>query len=97
MPRFNSLGDRMKFYEGLTGGLEYLMPLVPGIVRLDGKSFSAAELDQLPPRHAARRDPGLVVTRSEVVELEMPPLTTVVNKVDVFFHGAEPLTATEAV
>lgn len=35
----NSLGDRMKNYEGQTTGIK-LIPLLPIICRLDGKSFS---------------------------------------------------------
>lgn len=39
MAKNDAFGDRMKFYEehGLTS--KYLMPLVPGIIRLDGKAF----------------------------------------------------------
>lgn len=40
MPKFNSLGDRMKFYEWNFGmNLTYLMPYVPAIIRLDGRAF----------------------------------------------------------
>lgn len=40
MPKFKSLGDRMKFYEKFFGAnLIYAMPMVPLIIRLDGKAF----------------------------------------------------------
>ena len=39
MPSFDSLGDRMKFYEGIWGGVPQLMPLIPAVIRLDGKAF----------------------------------------------------------
>jgi tRNA(His) guanylyltransferase len=38
MPQFDSLGDRIKTYERM-GNVERLMPGLPVIVRLDGKSF----------------------------------------------------------
>ena len=38
MPAFATLGDRMKFYEE-NSPRNYLMPLLPAIVRLDGRSF----------------------------------------------------------
>lgn len=37
MPVFNSLGERMKFYESFQP--EFSMPLLPVIVRLDGNNF----------------------------------------------------------
>lgn len=38
MPKFDSLGDRIKFYERQPAG-EYLTPLLPIIIRLDGNNF----------------------------------------------------------
>lgn len=38
MPKFDSIDDRMKFYEKNFNG-NYLMPMVPAIVRLDGRAF----------------------------------------------------------
>jgi tRNA(His) guanylyltransferase len=54
--------------------------------------FTAEEIDALPPLHDARKNPNLVVSRTEVVELEMPPLTKVINRADVIFDGGQPLT-----
>lgn len=55
--------------------------------------FTAAELQSLPPKHAARTDPGLTVERSVLSELDMPPFAKVLNREAVIFDGAEPLSA----
>jgi tRNA(His) guanylyltransferase len=55
------------------------------------RPFSAAELGSLPPKHAARANPDLVVERSEVAVSELPPLTKVSNRAAVLFGGAEPV------
>ncbi len=57
------------------------------------RAFTAAELDSLPPRHAARANPDLIVERSEVVPLALPPLSKVENRVGVLFRGEEPRAA----
>jgi tRNA(His) guanylyltransferase len=57
------------------------------------RPFSAAELDALPEKHNARRDPNLTLSRAEVRALEMPPFGQVTNRVGVIFHGEEPVTA----
>ena len=54
--------------------------------------FSIDELARLPEKHEARRNPDLVYERSVVERVELPPMTKVVNKVDVFFNGADPIT-----
>lgn len=61
--------------------------------RLTREPFTAEELDLLPPKHAARTNPALVVERSECSILQMPPLGTVVNREAVIFEGAEPVLA----
>lgn len=50
--------------------------------------FTAVELDSLPPKHEARSNPDLVVTRERLVEMDMPVLDMVPNRVDVLFNGA---------
>lgn len=55
------------------------------------KPFSADELERLPPKHEARTNPGLLVERSEVAVLEMPPIQTIENRPMVIFEGASPL------
>lgn len=54
--------------------------------------FSAEEIDSLPPKHAARTNPGLMVERSMCYVLDMPPLGTVSNRESVIFEGAAPVT-----
>jgi tRNA(His) guanylyltransferase len=53
------------------------------------RRFTAEELAALPPKHEAHRDPDLQFERSVLVELELPPLSRVHNRVEVLFDGAE--------
>ena len=55
------------------------------------KPFSAEELDRLPPKHEARKNPALTVERSEWRALDMPIITTVTNREAVIFDGAPPI------
>ena len=55
------------------------------------RPFAAEELEELPPLHHARANPDLVVERTKVQVLEMPPLASVVNREDVVFEGADPV------
>ena len=57
------------------------------------RKYTGTELAELPARHAARQNPDLEVVRAEIVELDMPPLMRVVNRNDVVFRGASPITA----
>ena len=52
--------------------------------------FTAEEIDALPEKHHARQNPDLVIERSKIMILEMPPLATVINREGVIFEGAEP-------
>ena len=60
------------------------------------RAFTAAELGALPPRHAARGKPGLVVERSECCAFDLPPLSRVENRAGVLFRGEEPRPAQHA-
>jgi tRNA(His) 5'-end guanylyltransferase len=53
--------------------------------------FTTEELDKLPPLHHARRDPNLVIERSEFRAIDMPPIARVTNRVGVVFHGLDPI------
>lgn len=55
--------------------------------------FSAEEIEKLPPKHAARKDPNLQVERVNYGLGTFPAITTVVNREAVLFEGAHPLTA----
>lgn len=47
--------------------------------------FSAEELKVLPPLHAARKDPSLMIERSVVECVDLPILTTIDNPINVIF------------
>lgn len=54
-------------------------------------AFTAEEIDRLPKKHAARENPNLIVTRSIVEHVQLPKITSIANKVDVLFNGADPI------
>lgn len=56
------------------------------------RRFTAQELEALPPQHQAHQDPDLMVERSQVGVLEMPPFGKVTNREEVLFQGAAPQT-----
>jgi len=56
---------------------------------VEERAFTAEELAKIPEKH--RPAPDTLVTRSRVVELEMPIFTKVENRVEVIFEGAEPI------
>jgi tRNA(His) guanylyltransferase len=60
------------------------------------KPFSAEEIDRLPAKHTARSNPDLVVERSEYRQIEMPVITTVLNRESVIFDGCDPVVAPKA-
>lgn len=59
--------------------------------RIASTPFSAAEIEKLPPKHAARTNPGLIVERSQVQILTMPSFKSVANREEVVFDGADPV------
>lgn len=56
------------------------------------RPFTAEEIEKLPTMHEARRHPDLIIERTVVQILEMPPFGRVRNREEVVFDGAEPLT-----
>lgn len=62
--------------------------------RTERRNFTTEELSDLPDKHAARRDPSLIVERNVVRPIEMPPFERVTNRVEVVFEAAEPALAT---
>lgn len=56
------------------------------------RTFTVDEIDKLPPKHEARTNPNLIVTRHDVVKLELPKLTQVGNPIRVVFFGEAPTT-----
>jgi tRNA(His) 5'-end guanylyltransferase len=59
------------------------------------RKFDASELEALPPKHEARKNPDLVVERTDYVRVNMPPLGKVTNRVGVIFDGEEPVVSSE--
>jgi len=55
------------------------------------REFTTDEIEKLPLKHDARSNPSLLVERTEIKVLDMPILSKVVNRVDVFFKGVEPI------
>lgn len=53
--------------------------------------FSVEELENLPLKHNARKNPNLVVERNIVLPLDLPILTKIANREDVVFNGASPI------
>ena len=53
--------------------------------------FTAEEIEKLPSKHEARKNPNLVIERSSYVEINMPIFSTITNKEDVIFNGAGPI------
>jgi len=53
--------------------------------------FTTEEFDALPAKHYARTNPDLIVERVKIDVLEMPRITSIANRNEVFFHGATPL------
>jgi len=61
--------------------------------RVTTRKFTSDEIDKLPPKHAARKNPNLEYERTDFCILDMPPFSKVTNRVEVIFDGAEPVCA----
>jgi len=55
------------------------------------RKFTAGELDLLPEKHEARKNPDLKIERTEIRVLDLPPLSKVINRVEVIFEGIDPI------
>jgi len=55
------------------------------------RKFTCDELEKLPPKHDAHKNPDLVVERTDINRLIMPPIMRVSNRVGVVFYGQEPV------
>jgi len=56
------------------------------------RKFTQDELETLPELHNARSNPDLEIERSDVIILDIPPISEVSNMVDVVFNGSTPIT-----
>ena len=52
--------------------------------------FSKEEIEKLPAKHNARKDPNFVVERWVIDRIELPKLSSIDNFIDVIVWGAEP-------
>lgn len=55
-------------------------------------TYTKEELNALPEKHQARVNPELVIERNQIIELELPILTTIINRVGVIFKNEQPIT-----
>lgn len=54
------------------------------------RKMTAEDLETLPPLHDARKNPDLEFERTEIARLELSKLSSVPNRAEVLFLGAEP-------
>lgn len=57
--------------------------------------FSTEELERLPKRHAARKNPDLMIERNVVEIKPLPPMSKIDNKVDVILFGKDVIKKSE--
>jgi tRNA(His) 5'-end guanylyltransferase len=55
------------------------------------KPFSKEEIDSLPLKHNARKNPDLIIERNVFKEMDYPIFNKISNKVDVIFNDQEPI------
>ena len=53
--------------------------------------FSQSEIDNLPLKHNARRDPNVMIERWVIDDSKLPPIFAIQNKVDVIVFGKDPI------
>lgn len=52
--------------------------------------FSVEEIENLPPKHNARKNPDMEIERWVIKEVNLPPISKIKNRVDVIIFGNEP-------
>jgi hypothetical protein len=52
--------------------------------------FTTEEIEKLPAKHNARKDPNYVVERWVIDTVELPRLSSIENSVEVIVFGEEP-------
>lgn len=55
------------------------------------RKFTTTELDKLPEKHEARKNPNLEIERTDYLILDMPPFGKVKNRPQVIFWGNDPI------
>lgn len=56
------------------------------------RPFTVEEIENLPLKHQARSNPNLEIERTVVDFIDLPIITKVINRQEVFFNGAKPKT-----
>jgi tRNA(His) 5'-end guanylyltransferase len=56
------------------------------------RKMTVEEMETLPPKHNARKNPDLEIERLVLVIKEIPPLTKVTNRTEFLLFGEEPVT-----
>ncbi len=59
------------------------------------KQYTSSELAELPAKHNAHKDPHGLYMRHEIVDMEMPIFSTVINREAVVFDAVMPITKGE--
>ena len=93
----SQMQDRMMLEEGVNWN-DYPAKFKRGtyVKRIKTSSaFTSEELESLPPMHNAHKNPGLVIERNVIKEIEYPIFNKIENKVEVIFEDAEPILKTE--
>ena len=52
--------------------------------------FTTAELNRLPAKHQARKNPDLEIERWVIIAVDIPPILTIKNREEVILYGREP-------
>ena len=55
------------------------------------KPFSAEELELLPKKHNAHKNPNMEIERNIISIIDMPKFSSIENPIEVVFYGAEPI------
>jgi tRNA(His) 5'-end guanylyltransferase len=53
--------------------------------------FTSEEIEKLPAKHNARKDPNYVIERWVIDKVDLPPLSKIENKVDTIVWGLDPV------
>lgn len=55
------------------------------------KPLSIEELESLPKKHNAHKNPNMEIERNVISRIDMPKFTSIENPVEVVFYGADPI------
>jgi tRNA(His) 5'-end guanylyltransferase len=55
------------------------------------KKLTIEELESLPIKHNARKNPDIQIERNIISRIDMPKFSSLENPIDVVFYGAEPI------